>query len=143
MSASGAGSLVGNLTLASMGASLDKRWLVLGTTTLFGISLLLFAWSPWHLVSLVLMFFLGMGFAGYISVGTTVLQLSTPAEMRGRVMSMWLVSAALHYLGALPLSVSAGMYGWPVGITVGSLLMLTVVAWLGVLKPAIRQMQIE
>jgi predicted MFS family arabinose efflux permease len=143
LSASGAGSLVGNLALAALGNSRHKNWLLLGTITLFGASLLLLAWSTWYLVSLAIMFFVGMGFAGFISVMTTVLQLSTPPAMRGRVMSLMLISAALHYLGALPLSILADLYSWPISITAGSLLMLAVVVWLGALSPTIRHMRVD
>jgi MFS family permease len=104
---------------------------------------MLFAWSSWYPVSLFFMFFVGMGFAGFISVGLTVLQLSTPPDMRGRVMSIWLISAALHYLGALPLSILADLYSWPIALTVGSVLMLAVVVWMGVLSPTVRRMQVE
>ena len=97
----------------------------------------------WHPVSLALMFFVGMGFAGFISVMTTVLQLTTPPAMRGRIMSMMLISASLHYLGALPLSIVAELYSWPISLTAGSLLMLSVVVWLGVLNPSIRRMDAE
>jgi predicted MFS family arabinose efflux permease len=143
LSASGAGSLVGNLALAALGNSRHKYWLLLGTIIIFGVSLLALAWSTWRPVSLVLMFFVGMGFAGFISVMTTVLQLTTPPAMRGRIMSMMLISASLHYLGALPLSIVAELYSWPISLTAGSLLMLSVVVWLGVLNPSIRRMHVE
>ena len=143
LSASGAGSLVGNLALAALGNSRHKSWLLLGTIIIFGVSLLALAWSTWRPVSLALMFFVGMGFAGFISVMTTVLQLTTPPAMRGRIMSMMLISASLHYLGALPLSIVAELYSWPISLTAGSLLMLSVVVWLGVLNPSIRRMHVE
>jgi len=143
LAAAGAGSLVGNLVLGSLGNPRHKSSLLLGSIILFGIALLLFAWASWYPVSLLLMFFVGMGFAGFISVGATVLQLSTPPAMRGRVMSMMLISASLHYLGALPLSLAADLYDWPIAITAGALLMLAVVVWLGLLKPTIRRMQVE
>jgi hypothetical protein len=75
-------------------------------------------------------------------MGTTLLQLTTPAELRGRIMSIWLMSAALHYAGALPLGVVAELYGWPVAIAGGALLMLTVVMWLGVLRPTLRRLSV-
>jgi MFS family permease len=89
------------------------------------------------------MFFVGIGFAGFISVATTVVQLSTPPAMRGRMMSMFLIGAALHYLGALPLSIVADLYSWQIAISGGALLMLVVVVWLGVLNPTIRRVKVE
>ena len=82
MSVTGIGSLVGSLTLASLGNVSYKNFLLLGMIILFGVSLFIFAWSPWYIVSLGILFFVGMGFTGFTSMATTILQLSTPPELR-------------------------------------------------------------
>ena len=138
----GIGSLVGNVFLASLGNVRRKNWMLLGMIVLFGISLFLFANSPIYIVSLVLLFFTGVGFTGFISVGTTILQLSTPAELRGRMMSLWLVGAAMHYIGALPLGAVGEYWGWPVSLGGGALVMLAFVLWLGILRPTIRKLDV-
>ena len=138
----GVGSLTGNVFLASLGNTRHKNWLLLGMIILFGVMLFLFALTPIYLVSLVLLFFTGVGFTGFISMGTTVLQLSTPPELRGRMMSLWLVGAAVHYIGALPLGAVGEHWGWPISLGGGALIMLAFVLWLGILRPTLRQLRV-
>ena len=138
----GVGSLAGNVFLASLGNAKHKNWLLLGMIILFGITLLLFALSPMYWLSLILLFFTGVGFTGFISMGTTVLQLSTPSELRGRMMSLWLIGAAMHYIGALPLGAVGEHYGWPMSLGGGALIMLAFVLWLGILRPTLRRLRV-
>ena len=53
-----------------------------------------FAWSHWFWVSWIILLCVGMGSIGYISLGTTVLQLSVPQELQGRLdhISTWVSS---------------------------------------------------
>ena len=142
LTVAGVGSLTGNVFLASLGNTRHKNWLLLGMIILFGVMLFLFALTPIYLVSLVLLFFTGVGFTGFISMGTTVLQLSTPPELRGRMMSLWLVGAAVHYIGALPLGAVGEHWGWPISLGGGALIMLAFVLWLGILRPTLRQLRV-
>ena len=142
LTVAGIGSLTGNVFLASLGNTRHKNWLLLGMIILFGVMLFLFALTPIYLVSLVLLFFTGVGFTGFISMGTTVLQLSTPPELRGRMMSLWLVGAAVHYIGALPLGAVGEHWGWPISLGGGALIMLSFVLWLGILRPTLRQLRV-
>ena len=142
ISASGLGSLVGSMYMASIGNTRHKSALLIGMITLFGIMLFLFALSPIYVASLIILFLAGIGFMGFIAMGTTILQLSTPAEMRGRMMSQWLVGAATQYIGAFPISLTAEYYGWPVAIGGSAILMLAVVFYLGIYRPTFREMRI-
>ena len=142
LTVTGLGSLSGNVFLALLGNARNKNWLLLGMIGLFGLTLFLFAMSPIYLVSLVLLFFTGVGFTGFIAVGTTILQLSTPPELRGRMMSFWLNGAAMHYIGALPLGYVGEQWGWSISLGGGALTMLAIVLWLGVLRPTLRRLEV-
>ena len=142
LTVAGIGSLVGNIYLASLGNTKNKNWLLLGMIILFGVSLFFFALSPIYLVSLVLLFFTGVGFTGFISMGTAILQISTPPELRGRMMSLWLIGAAVHYIGAWPLGTVGEYYGWPMSLGGGALLMLGLVTWLGIFRPTLRRLRV-
>ena len=142
LTVAGLGSLAGNVFLASLGNASYKNWLLLGMIILFGVTLFLFALTPIYIVSLVLLFFTGVGFTGFISMGTTVLQLSTPPELRGRMMSLWLIGAALHYIGAWPLGAVGEYMGWAVSLGGGALIMLAFVLWLGILSPTLRRLRV-
>ncbi len=142
LTVAGLGSLAGNIFLASLGNTQRKNWLLLGMIILFGITLFLFAMSPIYIVSLVILFFTGVGFTGFISMGTTVLQITTPPELRGRMMSLWLIGAAVHYIGAWPLGTVGEYYGWPMSLGGGALIMLAFVLWLGIFRPTLRRLRV-
>ncbi len=138
----GLGSLVGNIYLASLGNARHKNWLLLGMIILFGVSLFFFALSPIYMLSVVLLFFTGVGFTGFISMGTTVLQMTTPPELRGRMMSLWLIGAAMHYIGAWPLGTVGEYWGWPMSLGGGALAMLAFVFVLGIMRPTLRRLRV-
>lgn len=142
LTVTGIGSLTGNVFLASLGNARHKNWLLLSMIFLFGTSLLLFAVSPIYAVSLALLFVTGVGFTCFIAVGTTILQLTTPDELRGRMMSFWLNGAAMHYIGALPLGYVGEQWGWQLSLGGGAIAMMVVVLWLGVLRPTLRRLEV-
>ena len=139
ISAAGIGSLVGSLALAFLGDFERKNLLLLGTAIMFSVSLLLLAWSSWFWVSWAILLFVGMGSMGYVSVGTTILQLSVPSEMHGRIMSLWLFGAALNYVGALPMGIIADLFSWPIAFAYGAIFFALVVFWMGIWKPTLRR----
>ncbi|MCE2457118.1 MAG: MFS transporter [Dehalococcoidia bacterium] len=142
LTVTGVGSLVGNLVIASFGDFRGKNMLLLGMIFTFGITLLLFALTPIYLVSLALLFLTGVGFTGFISVGTTILQITTPPQLRGRMMSFWLNGAAMHYIGALPLGYVGENLGWSISLSGGALAMMGVVLWLGVIRSPLRRLKV-
>ena len=136
------GSLVGSIGLASLGNFQHKGWLLLGAVLGFGCTLFLFAWSPWYWVSWVILLFVGMGCASYVAMGNTVLQVTVPREVLGRVFSLWSVGAALVQVGALPMGVIADLVNWHVAIATGATGLLVVALWLGVWRPTLRHLKV-
>ena len=142
LTAAGVGSLIGSIALAAMGGVTFKNWLLIATSTVYGISLFAFSWSPWYWVSWVLLLFVGLVSMGYVTLGTSVLQITTPREVQGRVMSLWTASAALMYVGALPMGVVSDLLSWPIAMGGGAVLSLVFALWLGVVRPTFRQLRI-
>ncbi len=142
ISASGLGSLVGNMWLVSLRDTRRKGVILIGAIILFGCMLFLFSLSPIYILSFILLFIGGIGFMSFIAIGTTILQLTTPAEMRGRMMSQWLIGAATQYIGAFPISLVADYYGWQIAMGGSALIMLAVVCWLGIYRPTFRELRI-
>jgi MFS family permease len=95
----GAGAFGGALLVAFLGDSRRKGWLVLGGAILFGICIANFALSTDLTLSLVFLF--GLGFAIVVSVANTntLLQKLVTDQMRGRVMSMFILS----FMGTMPI----------------------------------------
>ncbi|HKR12496.1 MAG TPA: MFS transporter [Pyrinomonadaceae bacterium] len=99
MGTAGAGAFGGALLVAYLGDFRRKGWFVLGGAILFGICITNFALSTTLSFSLVFLF--GLGFALVVSVATTntLLQKLVTDKMRGRVMSMFILS----FMGTMPI----------------------------------------
>jgi len=101
MSAPGIGALVGTLALASLGGFRRKGWLLVFSGIALGVTLFLFAVTSW--VPLALLFLVGVGGASitFLALINTMLQLMVPDELRGRVMSVYMLDMGLMPLGSL------------------------------------------
>src|SRR5215831_20375945 len=88
----GAGALFGALFLAYLGDFRRKGWFVLCGGLAFGICLVCFSLSTRVELSLFFLFALGFGIVCSVAVTNTLLQKLVTDEMRGRVMSMFMLS---------------------------------------------------
>ena len=138
--ASGIGSLVGNLALTFMNRAWLYRWL-LACLLAMAAMLTLFGWSTSFWVAWTLFLIVGIVSLGTVwPLSTTILQLATPAELRGRVMGILHFTPGFHYLGALPLSFFAAQTSWPWALTGAAGLMLLMTIWFGVGRRAGRDL---
>src|SRR5829696_3220807 len=99
MGTAGAGAFLGALLVAYLGDFRRKGWFVLGGAIAFGLCIMGFALSSRLQLSLLSLF--GLGFALVVSLSTsnTLLQKLVIDQMRGRVMSMFLLS----FIGTIPI----------------------------------------
>ena len=131
-SAEGIGSLVGAVIIGSRRSyTFHGRYFVFGAM-IVAVGVAAVAWSPWFLVSFLLLFGAGVGQAGFSTMQSTVLLLSSPAEMRGRIMgSQGLVNGLGHLVGGVEIGAIAQAFtiSLALGINagIGLLLMLPVV----------------
>ena len=142
ITAAGIGSLAANMALALLGNYGKKNLLLIGALLLFELSLFIFAWSQWFWMSWAALLFVGMGSIGYISLGTTVLQLSVPQELQGRVMSLWYVSAGFMFIGSLPMAFVADVVSWPVALAGGATICFGFTLWLAIWRPTLRRLEV-
>jgi MFS family permease len=98
MGTAGAGAVVGALTLAYLGDFRRKGLFMLGSLLSGGACITGFglASSPW--LAVPLLFGVGLSMVGLFSLGNTLLQQLVRHEMRGRVMSIWI----LTFIGTAP-----------------------------------------
>ena len=140
--AAGLGSLLGNLIIASLGDFRRKSRLLVASMLLVSVVLTLFAWSPWFWASWIILLFVGgASFGLYLPLVNTLILLNAPSELRGRVISIFSLAPAVHFVGALPLAAAANLISWPVAITGGAALSLLVALWLGVWRPVLRRLE--
>lgn len=112
-SASAGGSVAGAMALASLGDFRRKGALMMGAMFGFGAMLLLFSISPWPVTSIMLVTLVGAMGTIYNSSNNTILQLSSPDNLRGRLMSVLFLNRALVPLGTAMAGALAAVVGAP------------------------------
>jgi MFS family permease len=126
LTANGFGALIGALTVASLPRGVHRerimRWTILATAVV----LVVFAFTPWLWLSLVLSSLAGAAVLTTNSLANTSVQASVPHHLRGRVMSVYIMC----FLGVMPLSAAAfGPLAQAIGtswaIAGGALVLLT------------------
>ena len=123
------GSLAGSMILPAIPRAYVYRALLL-SLLIFTVFLTLFAWSDWFWVTFVFFSLVGVVGVGMVwPLATTMVQIETTAEVRGRVMGMLQFTPGFHFLGAFPLALAAGQFGWEVAITGAVGLSLATTVW--------------
>ena len=135
------GGLIGNLTLAQLGDPKRKNWLLLWFGGLYGVAILLFAILPWYIGSMAALFLMGMGRTVFVSLGSTLLQLLIPRDYRGRALSWWGIGGSFMFVGAMPLGFLAEAVGLRLGIGLFVGVYMLSLAFVGFLKPTIRNLE--
>jgi MFS family permease len=125
LSAVGIGAVMGAILVASLPEHARRgRMLTLGN---LGLPLLLLAFvnSQAFIISLGLMVLVGMGQVFLNALANTLLQVTAPDQLRGRVMSQYsLVSQGMHQLGGLQAGFVADWIGAPLSVGIGAVLSL-------------------
>ncbi|HJM53397.1 MAG TPA: MFS transporter [Dehalococcoidia bacterium] len=101
MAAFGTGGALGTLVLVFTGDKVYKGLLMISTGALFGVLMIVFAFSREYYLSLVLLGLMGATGLAYVITISVLVQSHTPDEMRGRVMSLFGISMQLFALGFL------------------------------------------
>jgi MFS family permease len=142
MGTAGAGAFFGALLLAYLGDFKRKGWTVLAGSFSFGVCLIAFAQAT-HL-ALTLSFLFGVGFSVVTSVAVTntLLQQLVTDEMRGRVMSMFILS----FIGTMPVgNLAAGVvshqYGARTALTAGGLAIVVYVTIMALTNQRLRELR--
>jgi len=99
MAFSGAGSIVGALIVAWLGKFPKMGWTALIVQSIYGLLIIAFAVSRVLWISDILLFLTGAALMVVFSTVTSLVQLTAPNEMRGRVMSIYM----LAFRGGMPL----------------------------------------
>ncbi len=141
--ASGVGGLVGAFFVANLGSYPKKTRLLLGGALAFGGFLALFALTPWFYLALVFIALLGFGSMVVTTVNTTAIQLVIPHEVRGRVMSVMMMTFGLMPLGSVPAGIMAERVGVQPVVAVSAGLFVVAALLVFLTIPAFRSLDRE
>jgi MFS family permease len=142
MGTAGGGAFFGALFLAYLGDFKRKGWSVLGGAFGFGVFLMAFAQATNLVWSLIFLFGVGFTIVTSVAVTNTLLQQLVTDEMRGRVMSMFILS----FIGAMPIgNLMAGAvshrYNVKVALATGGLCIVIYVTIVGIRNKRLRQLR--
>jgi MFS family permease len=113
-SATGLGTIVGSLVVASLGDFQHKGMLLLASLLLWTASILTFALSHIFWLSLFALLLFGIAQNGVGATTMTLLQTRVPPQMRGRAMSLnTLLIMGVRPLGDFPASILISLIGGP------------------------------
>lgn len=139
-SAAGAGSVAGSFVLALAGDVHHKGRLLIVGGVAYGVALIAFAHCPWFGAALPILAAVGAMDIVFSATRTTLLQLLTPSEMLGRVMSLAGISMrGLGNLGTFQTGAVASVVGVHWALTLGAVLCILVTLGAGWRVPQVRQ----
>ena len=127
----GLGAIAGALIIGAFSGRLRHMGrILLGVQFTMGGVIMAFGWSTTPLLSYILIFFGGITFMGLFSMSFSIVQLAVPEELRGRVVSIYMVALrGGGPLGALISGYFADIYSAPtVMIVNGALLCMVTLA---------------
>jgi MFS family permease len=137
---SGAGSIVGSLIIAWLGKFKRMGVMSLVVQAVYGLIILGFAMSRTLWISEVLLFFMGAAMMIVFSTTTSIVQLIAPNEMRGRVMSIYMVAFRGGMpLGSLVSGYLATLLGAPTVIAINGVLLVAVATYFLIRSHGIRE----
>lgn len=97
----GLGAICGSLYLTSANATTEmgRKRILRNNTMIFGIGLILFAYTPWFPIAMIFAVMAGFGMMAQTTMTNTIIQTTVAPAMRGRVISYF----AMAYFGMMPL----------------------------------------
>lgn len=140
MGAMGVGALVGSLALARFSDAATNGMVMFGCAFVWAIFMGFFAFSQTMAWAIPLAVITGGFSSTFMSLNMSMVQLALKPEMRGRVMSIFMMSFGLMPLGAGPMSLMAEYVGIDSALQLSALLLAVAVVWLAIAFPTIRKL---
>jgi MFS family permease len=134
----GIGALVTALVLASLGDIRLKGRPLAGALIMYGVTIALFALSPWFGASLLALAAAGTSWAIASALCQTLLQTTSKPEYVGRIMSVYALTWGFQPVGNLIIGSAAGVIGAPIALAAGGVLSTLLVVALLVRLPRLR-----
>jgi len=138
----GIGAVVSALLIASLSEGSRRGILLTVGNLAFPFTLLLFAGSKSFVFSAIVMFFTGVSFVLQNVLANTLLQIASPDELRGRVMSFYTMTfQGMMRLGGLQAGLVADWLSAPLSVGIGAGMSLLYGLFVAVRFPQIRRLR--
>lgn len=138
--ASAIGGLLGSLVVASLGDMRGKGWLLLGAGVLSGTGLIFLGQAPSFIAALLSLLLATIGGSAYMVTRSTLLQTTSNARMRGRMVGFIRLIWGLMPLGALPIGALADVIGAPLTVTLEGMAIVALFALAALFRPQLREL---
>ena len=135
----GVGALVGTLTLASMRNFKRRGASLLVLCLLWGVALATFAQTSSYLYAVPLLMLVGLLNSVFMSLNMTLIQIHASREMRGRMMSIAMMSFGVMPLSGVPFGILAEFTDTPFALTLSGLLLVAFTLVFFVAYPSYRR----
>ncbi|MDZ7729638.1 MAG: MFS transporter [Dehalococcoidia bacterium] len=141
--AMGVGGLAGAIVSANMDTVAHKGKIMLIGGTSMGAFMLLFGLAPTMVMATLFLIAMGVGQMIFQATNNTTIQAGLPGEMRGRVMSILMMSFGLMPLGVVPISFAADAWGAQAAISGAAVVMLVVLFGMYAISERLRSLRFE
>ena len=120
ISANGIGTFIGATTIVYMGiTTYHGRVFVVGSSLLL-VGLLLFALSPWYLLSFLMLLMVGVGLSGFATMQATIILISSAQERRGAALGVLSQCIGVGPIGTLAMGAVASLLNTQAAIGIGA-----------------------
>lgn len=142
MTGMGAGAILGSLTLAKMGGVSHKGYWIIGTGSFWGLLVTAFAFTEDFILSTFIIALIGFVSAVNMSMNRSLVQLQVEQSMRGRIMSIDMMTHGLMPLGVLPIGYIAENVSIPAGLATSGLILFVSTLIVGAMMRGVRSIDV-
>jgi len=136
----GIGATIGTLLLASIGNIPRRGMVMLGASLAWGISLAIFAQLTSFIMVVPFLIFIGLTSSMYMSLNMSMVQIKSDPEMRGRTMSIAMMTFGMMPLSAVPFGTLAEKIGTADSLTISGILLALFTIGFAIINKSFRKM---
>ena len=124
LASTGLGTVAGALMVARTPAIQHRRGAQVLTATGFAIGVLLFSFTGQLVIAIPILFVAGWMSAAFMAINQTTIQLGVDDNVRGRVLSIYLLTWGMLPVGQLAVGALAGVVGTPMAMAISCVVSL-------------------
>ena len=137
----GIGATAGTLELAAIGTISNRGKVMILSSVIWGASLAIFSQISVFWIAIPFLVLTGLASSLYMSLNMTMIQLNSSPEMRGRTMSIAMMTFGLMPLSAVPFGTIAEQIGTPDALSISGILLVIATIVYAARNRTFRQLQ--